>query len=41
MNLSRADFLELFKEPLLNWISYVEGRELAIDGATWADSLAG
>ncbi len=37
MSLSRIDFLELFKEPLLNWISYVEGRELAADGATWID----
>jgi len=37
MSLSRADFLELLKEPLLKWISYAEGRELAADGATWVD----
>ncbi|VAX02676.1 hypothetical protein MNBD_GAMMA19-16 [hydrothermal vent metagenome] len=37
MSLSRADFLELLKEPLLKWISYAEGRELAADGATWID----
>jgi len=37
MSLSRANFLELLKEPLLKWISYAEGRELAADGATWID----
>ena len=37
MSLSRIDFLELLNEPLLKWISYAEGRELAVDGAIWID----
>jgi len=37
MSLSRIDFLELLNEPLLKWISYAEGRELAADGASWID----
>jgi len=37
MRLSRVDFLELLKDPLLKWVSYAEGCELATDGATWID----
>jgi len=37
MSLSKTDFLELLNEPLLKWISYTEGRELAADGAIWLD----
>lgn len=37
MSLSKTDFLELLNEPLLKWISYAEGRDLAVDGAIWID----
>jgi len=37
MSLSKTDFLELLNEPLLKWITYNEGRELAADGAIWID----
>ncbi len=37
MSLSKTDFLELLNEPLLNWISYAEGRDLAAEGAIWID----
>lgn len=37
MSLSKTDFLELLNEPLLKWITYKEGRELATEGAIWID----
>lgn len=37
MSLSKTDFLELLNDPLLKWVSYSEGRELAADGAIWID----
>ncbi|HEC20258.1 MAG TPA: cyclic nucleotide-binding domain-containing protein [Gammaproteobacteria bacterium] len=37
MSLSKADFLELLNEPLLKWVSFREGSELAADGAVWID----
>lgn len=37
MSLSKTDFLELLNEPLLKWVTYSEGRELATDGAIWID----
>lgn len=37
MSLSKTDFLELLNDPLLKWISYAEGRELATNGAIWID----
>lgn len=37
MSLSKTDFLELLNEPLLKWISYKEGREMAGEGAIWID----
>jgi len=37
LSLSKMDFLELLKDPLLKWVSYAEGRELATDGAVWID----
>jgi len=37
MSLSKTDFLELLNDPLLKWISYTEGRELAANGAVWID----
>jgi CRP-like cAMP-binding protein len=37
MSLSKTDFLELMNAPLLKWVTYSEGRELATDGAIWID----
>jgi rhodanese-related sulfurtransferase len=37
MSLSKTDFLELLNAPLLKWVTYSEGRELAADGAIWID----
>jgi CRP-like cAMP-binding protein len=37
MSLSKTDFLELLNEPLLKWVTYSEGRELAANGAIWID----
>ncbi len=37
MSLSKTDFLELLKDPLLKWITYTKGRELVADGAVWID----
>ena len=37
LSLSKTDFLELFSTPLLKWVTYTEGRELAEDGVIWID----
>jgi rhodanese-related sulfurtransferase len=37
MSLSKTDFLELLNDPLLKWISYAEGRDLAANGGIWID----
>jgi CRP-like cAMP-binding protein len=37
MRLSKQDFDELLKEPLLNWISAAEAREKVNRGAIWLD----
>ena len=37
MSLTKADFLELLNDPLLKWVGYPQGRELAADGAIWID----
>jgi len=35
--LSKKDFIELLNEPLLDWVSYDEGKKLADEGAVWLD----
>ncbi len=35
--LSKDDFLELLNEPLLDWVSYNEGKKMVDDGAQWLD----
>ena len=35
--LSKEDFIELLNEPLLDWVSYEEGKKLIAEGATWLD----
>lgn len=37
MSISKADFLELMNEPILQRLSYHEARELSGDGAVWVD----
>ncbi len=37
MRLSKEDFNELLKEPMLIWVTREEGDELVKDGATWLD----
>lgn len=35
--LSKQDFQELLNEPLLDWVSYDEGKKLVDEGAIWLD----
>jgi len=37
MRLNKDDFNSLLNEPLLNWVSYDEGKKLVEDGAIWFD----
>ncbi len=37
MRLSKEDFNELLKEPMLSWVSNEEGDALVADGAVWVD----
>jgi CRP-like cAMP-binding protein/rhodanese-related sulfurtransferase len=37
MSLSKSDFLEFLNDPLLKWVTYEEGRNMAVDGAIWID----
>ena len=37
MRLNKDDFNSLLNEPLLNWVSYEEGKKLVEDGAIWFD----
>ena len=37
MRLSKEDFNELLKEPMLTWVTREEGDELAKNGAVWLD----
>jgi CRP-like cAMP-binding protein len=37
MRLNKEDFNSLLNEPLLNWVSYEEGKKLVEDGAVWFD----
>lgn len=37
MRLAKTDFLELMNEPLLNWVSFGDGKSLAQEGAVWID----
>lgn len=37
MRLSKDDFQRLLNEPMLNWVSYAEAKELAAGGAQWLD----
>jgi len=35
--LSKADFVELLNEPVLDWVDYHEGEKLVNEGAQWLD----
>lgn len=35
--LSKTDFMELLNEPLLDWVSYEEGKKQVAEGAEWLD----
>lgn len=37
MSLSKSDFLELMNEPLLNWVSYEDAKEIAKTDTLWID----
>ena len=37
LRLSKADFLKLLKEPVLQWVTFEEGQERAKAGALWLD----
>ncbi len=37
MSLSKADFLELMNEPVMQWVSFSDGKRMAIEGAVWLD----
>ncbi|HEY5602833.1 MAG TPA: cyclic nucleotide-binding domain-containing protein [Gammaproteobacteria bacterium] len=37
MSLSKTDFLELMNEPLLNWVSFPEAKEIANGQGIWVD----
>ena len=37
MRLSKEDFNELLKEPMLTWVTREEGDELVKNGAVWLD----
>ncbi len=37
MRLNKDDFNSLLNEPLLNWVSYEEGKKLVEEGAIWFD----
>jgi CRP-like cAMP-binding protein len=37
MRLSKEDFNELLKEPMLTWVTKVEGDEMVKNGAVWLD----
>lgn len=37
MRLKKEDFISLLNEPLLNWISYDEGKKLVKQGGVWLD----
>lgn len=37
LRLSKADFLKLLKEPVLQWVTFEEGQERAKAGARWLD----
>lgn len=37
MRLSKDDFRKLLNEPMLDWVSYAEAKELVANGAQWLD----
>jgi rhodanese-related sulfurtransferase len=37
MRLKKEDFISLLNEPLLNWVSYDEGKKLVEEGGVWLD----
>lgn len=37
MSLSKADFLELLNDPVLNWVNYSEAQDMVGNGAIWID----
>ncbi|MDT8404554.1 SUMF1/EgtB/PvdO family nonheme iron enzyme [Sulfuriflexus sp.] len=40
MRLSREDFDNLMKQPLINWVTFDEGTEIVKDGGVWLDVRA-
>ena len=37
MRLNKEDFISLLNEPILNWVSYDEGKKLVEEGGVWLD----
>lgn len=37
MRLSKQDFNELLKEPMLTWVNYAEGKAIVDEGGVWLD----